>query len=44
MNDLEMFGVVDYVIVMENVVLLLKEKVIFVMKDNNSDGIMFGLK
>lgn len=44
MNDLEMFGAVDYAIAMENAVPLLKEKAAFVTKDNNSDGIMLGLK
>lgn len=44
MNDLEMFGAVDYAIAMENAVPLLKEKASFVTKDNNSDGIMLGLK
>lgn len=44
MNDLEMFDAVDYAIAMENAVPLLKEKATFVTKDNNSDGIMLGLK
>ncbi|AIS60606.1 haloacid dehalogenase [Listeria ivanovii subsp. londoniensis] len=44
MNDLEMFGTVNYSVAMENAVPLLKEKATFITKDNNNDGIKLGLE
>ncbi len=44
MNDLEMFGAVNYSVAMENAVPLLKEQATFITKDNNNDGIKLGLE
>lgn len=44
MNDLEMFGAVNYSVAMENAVPLLKKQATFITKDNNNDGIKLGLE